>query len=436
MNTFARIQGSGSRPQVNGNREQTNNFLLDGIDANDSIDNRIGYQPSVDALEEVKVITGNGSSEFGNVGGAIVNATLKSGTNEFHGNVFEFLRNDKLDANGYFNNRNRVAKRSFHRNIFGGTLGGPIVKNKAFFFIDYEGTRQRDGGPSTASVAPETWRNGDLSDFLTKSNQVLKDPLTGPDVPSRSAFPNNQIPLARITNPVARQLYANPKLYPLPNNLGTGTLGITSNYVASSSNLWSNNQADAKGDLRPSDKDYISARWSISRYENFGSSAALPVTLTSGNFSPTQSAVLSWTRTISPTVVNEVRVGYTRIGIDEGVPIDWSGLLGADGNAKFGIAGGQPVAGLSGVLMGSGLSQAGSGASIGSTVDNKFSYADNLTWQRGRHLLKMGGQAIRFRQNRYYAGNNGALGTFTFDGTYSGIPFGDFLLNALAIKGP
>lgn len=94
MNTSGRFQGSGSRPQVNGNREQTNNFLLDGIDVNDSIDNRIGYQPSVDALEEVKVITGNGGAEFGNVGGAIVNMSIKSGTNQYHGNVFEFLRNE------------------------------------------------------------------------------------------------------------------------------------------------------------------------------------------------------------------------------------------------------------------------------------------------------------------------------------------------------
>ncbi len=135
MGTSARMMGSGSRPQVNGNREQTNNFLLDGIDNNDSIDNRIGYQPNVDALQEVKVITGNGSSEFGNVGGAIVNATLKSGTNQFHGNVFEFLRNDKLDANGFFSNRNRVARSPLRRNIYGGTFGGPVIRNKAFFFV-------------------------------------------------------------------------------------------------------------------------------------------------------------------------------------------------------------------------------------------------------------------------------------------------------------
>ena len=116
------------------------------METGETVDNRIGYQPNVDALEEVKVITGNGSSEFGNVGGAIVNTTLKSGTNQYHGNVFEFLRNNKLDANGYFANRSRTPAESFRRNIFGGTFGGPIKKNKVFFFVDYEGTEQRNSG--------------------------------------------------------------------------------------------------------------------------------------------------------------------------------------------------------------------------------------------------------------------------------------------------
>ena len=113
MNTSGKFQGSGSRPQVNGNREQTNNFLLDGTDVNDSIDNRIGYQPNVDALEEVKVITGNGGAECGNVGGALVNMSLKSGTNQYHGNAFEFFRNNELDANGFFRNRGKPAARAF-----------------------------------------------------------------------------------------------------------------------------------------------------------------------------------------------------------------------------------------------------------------------------------------------------------------------------------
>ena len=145
------------------------------------------------------MITGNGSSEFGNVGGAIVNTTLKSGTNEFHGNVFEFLRNDKLDANGFFANRAGNKKRALRRNIFGGTFGGPVIKNKAFFFVDYEGTQQRDSGPANASVAPAAWRTGDLTDLQTKSGLVVKDPSTG------LPFPGNIIPANRITNPVAQK---------------------------------------------------------------------------------------------------------------------------------------------------------------------------------------------------------------------------------------
>jgi hypothetical protein len=430
MNTSAKFQGSGSRPQVNGNREQTNNFLLDGIDSNDSIDNRVGYQPNVDAIEEVKVITGNGSSEFGNAGGAIVNATLKSGTNQYHGNVFEFLRNDKLDANGYFNNRNLIKRGFVKRNIFGGTFGGPVIKNKLFFFMDYEGTQQRNSGPASASVAPAAWRTGNLSDFLTKANQIVKDPANG-GLP----FPGNIIPPNRIVNPVAIKLFSSPDFYPQANNNGTGTFGITSNYISTSASTLKNNQADVKSDYRPNDKDSISVRWSIGRYEQFGSAAALPVFLTSANIAPTQSAVVTWTRAFSATIINEVRLGYTRIAIDEGVPVDWSGKLGADGNSKFGIGGGQPYAGLSGVTLGNGLSGIGGGASVGSTVDNKLQYGDNLTWQRGKHLLKIGGQLTRFRQNRYYAGNNGALGSFTYDGTVTGLAYGDFLLNQLISKG-
>src|SRR5207247_433895 len=131
---------------------------------------------NLDALEEVKRMTDNGGGEYRNVGGASVVNTLKSGTNNMHGNVFEFLRNDKLDSNGFFNNRAGAKRNAFRRNIFGGTFGGPIKRNKAFFFMDYEGTEQRTSGPATASVAPATWRTGDLSRFLTQ-NLTVRDPL-------------------------------------------------------------------------------------------------------------------------------------------------------------------------------------------------------------------------------------------------------------------
>jgi hypothetical protein len=230
MSTSGRFQNQGSRPYVNGNREQTNNFLLDGIDANDSIDNRIGYQPNVDALEEIKLLTGNAPAEFGNAAGAIVNAQIKSGTNDFHGNLFEFLRNDKLDANDFFNNRSGGVKRAFRRNIYGGTLGGPIRRNRAFFFVDYEGTRQIDSGPAYASVPLAQYRTGDLSRF----SQAIKDPTTG------QPFAGSLIPQTRIVNPVAKALFANQKLYPLPNQTGFGSIGITNDWAGRTANTLNN----------------------------------------------------------------------------------------------------------------------------------------------------------------------------------------------------
>ena len=434
MNTAARFQGSGSRPQVNGNREQTNNFILDGVDINQSVDNQIGYQPSVDALEEVKVVTGNAGAEFGNVGGASVVMSLKSGTNEFHGNAFEFLRNDKLDANGFFNNRNNVKKQAFRQNTFGGTFGGPIQRNKTFFFVDYEQIERRIAGPATASVAPAAWRNGDLSQFLTVNTQMVRDPATGTSTATRTPFPNNQVPVARFS-PTARFLFSNPALYPLANNPnGTGNLGVGGNYIGATRNYLSNKQGDAKLDYRMNDKDSIMFRFSKGVYETFGSQAALPINMTGGNYGPTWSAVTSWTRTWSANLVSDNRFSYSLIGIDDKV-IDWSGQLGADGNSKFGIPGGQFITGLSSFNIGGGLSNAGSAATIANTRDNKFQFQSNNTYQSGSHLLKVGVNLLRMRQNRYYAGNNGALGSFSYNGAYSGVDVGDFLLDALASKG-
>jgi hypothetical protein len=416
----------GARPYVNGNREQTNNFMLDGVDVNDSIDNRVGYSPNVDALEEVKVLTGNMGADYGNAGGATVMLTIKSGTNQFRGNVFEFFRNNELDANGFFRNRNlNTARRAdLRQNIFGGTFGGPIVRNKAFFFVDYEGTLRREGGPTSASVAPQAWRNGDLSQFPND----IRDPLTG------QLFPNRQIPVSRITNPVARYLFANPNIYPLPNQAGVGPLGVGGNYAASNRTTENNHQGDVKIDYRLSDKDNLSGRYSRGFYERFGSQAALPVFMTGGQEGPTQSGVINWVRTFSPTIVNEARVAYSRVIINDRA-IDWSGQLGLNGNQTFGIPGGQAIAGLSSVNLGGTLSGIGSLGVTSNTADNKFIYYDNLTWQKGRHLLKMGGQFTRTQQNRYYSGNNGVLGVFSYGGQYTGLDYSDFLLDQLSSKG-
>ncbi len=418
---------SGGRPYVNGNREQSNNFLLDGADINESIDNLIGYQPNVDALQEVRVQTGNMGAEFGNSNGAVVNMTLKSGTNELHGNVFEFLQNDKLNANGFINNRSNVRRGAFKRNIFGGTLGGPIVRNKAFFFVDYQGAKQRTEGPATSSVAPVAWRTGNLSSV---TNRQIIDPTTG------QPFPGNIIPQSRIVNPAARALFANQSLYPAPNNAGVGPLGVTSNYIGTSSAKTDNDQADAKVDIRLTDNDSLMGRFSIRRVRTSPGSVAVPTNFGTLTEAPTTGGVINWTRTFSPTVVNEARVNFNRVRITD-TPFDVFGLFGPEGNQKLGIPGGQPVPGISELRIGTteGITNPGTIGLVNDSITNTFQYGDNLTWQKGAHLLKMGGQAIRYQQNRFYSGNNGALGYFAYTGLYTGSAFADFLLDLVQSKG-
>ena len=209
---------------------------------------------------------------------------------------------------------------------------------------------------------------------------------------------------------------------------------MTGNYAGSTASKTDNHQADAKADFRLSDKDSLMVRYSIGRYESPTSQSPLAVQMTSGQNGPTQSGVVNWVRTVSPTVVNEARVAYSRVIIQDTVN-DWSGLLGADGNQKFGIPGGQPVPGLSNVTLGGGLTAIGSAAALSNTADNQLIYYDNLTWQKNKHLIKMGAQFMRYQQNRYYAGNNGALGLFRYTGAYTGLDFADFLIDALNSKG-
>src|SRR5262249_38268778 len=151
----------------------------DGISVDETIDNRIGYKPNVDAIAEFKVETGNSSSEFGNVTGATIITTLKSGTNKLHGSGFEFFRNSALDANSWTNNRainpltgKAPEKRALKQNILGGTLGGPITRERTFFFIDYQGTFNRNEGSLFRSVAPASWRTGDLASL----SGFIRDP--------------------------------------------------------------------------------------------------------------------------------------------------------------------------------------------------------------------------------------------------------------------
>lgn len=433
VNTASRFSG---RAFVNGNREQTNNFLLDGVDVNDSMDNRIGYTPSVDALQEVQVMTGNGSSEFGNSAGAVVNMTLKSGSNETHGTLFEFLRNDNLDANRFFSNQNTALpkekqRRNFQQNMYGGTLGGRIVRDKLFFFVNYEGTQRRDSGPALASVAPADWRAGDLS----RVPQTINDPTTCQVVGGTRTcqpFPGKQIPVSRF-GPAVKALFADPSLYPLPNSVGTGALGVSNNYSGTESLFLKNNQGDAKVDWKASERDNFMFRYSQGFYTDGTALPVLPTSPASVKEAPTLGAVVAWTRTVSASVVNDLRYGFTRTVIIDTFSDPFG--LQENGNARLGIPGGQPAPGFSRLIPGEGLSDIGTVGILSDGKDNKFHISETMSWARGRHFLRFGANGVRYQQNRFYSGNNGALGSFTYGAQYTGWQFSDFLLDLVTSKG-
>src|SRR6201996_6109028 len=199
---------SGARPYINGNREQSNNFILDGMDNNQTSDNLLAFTPTPDAIQEFNLITNNASAEFGNYMGGIVNAAIKSGTNGFHGDAWEFFRNDVLNANQWENKLNPgdvLKKPTVRWNMFGGTLGGPIIKDKLFFFVDYQGQRfDHPASSNFITVFTNAERAGNFSQITTQ----LMNPVT------QQPYPNNQIPLSQM-NLVAKNLFAS-KYYPTP----------------------------------------------------------------------------------------------------------------------------------------------------------------------------------------------------------------------------
>ncbi len=407
----------------NGNREQTNNYTLDGADINEAIDNYIGYSPNIDALGEIRVITGDATAEYGNANGGQVVMVTQSGTNQFHGDAFWFLENTNLDANSWVNKH--VVDQSaigpvptLNRSIFGGTLGGPIFKDRLFFFVDFQGARQHASTTEQRSVPTSAMRQG-----------IIAQPNGKPPIVVRN-----------ITNPAAIYLLANPALFPLPNTTGSGTDGVVNDYVGVSAQATHNNQGDIKIDARLTASDSLSGRFSIGRESDGYSRVSLPTDVPSNNSDPYTGFILNWTHIFSSSIVNELRAGYGRTRYIQ-TPTDVSGQFGLTGNQKLGIPGTQLVPGIStfdlsatenlndiGIPVIDAYNGAYGGIDSDSIV-NAYTYGDNLSWQLGRHTLKFGAQALRYQENRYYSGNDGTLGYFVYSGAITGSSWGDFLSN-------
>ena len=413
-NALERNTYNNGQASINGNRAQENNYTIEGADNNEPQNNLIGYNPAPDAIAEVRVVSANANATYGNANGGAVVTILKAGTNHLHGSAYELLQSQIFDANTWGNNHNfpAIPKNKYTQNIFGGTIGGPIMRNKLFFFADYEGVRKHSGGTTAASLLTPAMLQGDFSALTTAQGTQLYDSQN-----NFAPYLNNQVP---VVNPVAIYLAAHPNLYPAPN--ATPLDGLTSNnYQGQFSSFLSNNQEDYKIDWTPGNVDKINGFYAQGTGRDY-TTPLLPVFFPARNNYPTKIAGASWVHTFSPTIINEFRLGFTRVRWNNGVPSDPSGTFGLTGDQKVGIPfGTQQYVGFSGQSI-NGASYVGTNANPQVFTDNTFNYQDNLTWQRGRHFLSIGGQAIRYQQNYLNAGNVGFLGTFSYSGEYTGNP--------------
>ena len=406
------IRGSYSL-SVGGSRANSTDWLLDGVDNNELTAGAIAILPSIDALEEFKVLTFNYSAEYGTRGGPAVLLTTKSGTNEFHGSLFNFLRNTSLDARSFFAQNREV----FIQNQFGGSLGGPLQKDKTFFFFDYQGKRTRQGITYVATVPTVAMHSGNFSEPFAGVGQlynpystlgvgaaVTRQPFMcdvgGNPLPASSSgmqlpgIPCNKIPQSLI-NPIAQQMI---NFYPPPDVPGT----VVGDFVNSPVKQFKDGEFDLRLDHQFSDKDSFYARFSYDQATEF-----LPVGtagfLNSDGFTSSQSladhgrnAALSETHIFSPNTINKVTGGYNRI---------FNHILSfANGSCvsqKLGIPGanlGGVSCGLVDTLIGGGfwgLGDRGFAPFQGGT--NVFYISDSFDMIRGKHDIKVGGE-IRANQ--------------------------------------
>lgn len=375
---------------VHGVRSLQNNFTLDGLD-NNSISENVqemstqAVRPSVDAIQEFKVTTNPYSAELGRQPGAAISVTTKGGTNQFHGTVYEFLRNRYFDATDFYTNRNGLVKAQNIQNQYGANLGGPILKNKFFFFVDWEGTRVKRqlSRISTAPLANER-----IGDFTTAGSGAARityptiyDPLT------KLPFPGNQIPAARLDKS-AQKIWS---AVPLPTNPGRQV----DNYSANLPFRDYSDRYNERVDFQPTSRDAIFVRYSSSFRTRIipGTFPGIADGTTSANLGNqilnAHAGALGWTRPVTPRIVNELRIGVTRTAASRTQP-----PFGLNCNNEFipGIPCHKEIDG--GIPR---TTFIGFNTSIGSPPfqpafqnATQYQWADTISWTRGSHQLKFG----------------------------------------------
>jgi len=374
-------------PRINGGRPRTNEYLFDGISVLQPEPGQVAYNPIVDAVQEFKIESNSPPAEFGRFNGGVVNLTTKSGSNLLHGNVFEFLRNEHLNATNYFQTAN-TTKPEYRRNQYGGMLGGPLVKDRTFFFVDYQGQRQGIGRTVTSTVPTVLQRQGIFTEAIAGKVPVIYDPSTTVGS-TRTPFPNNTIPQGQI-DPVASAMM---QRYPLPTSAGTAN-----NYSRTANEIDNQEQGDVRLDHK-----FASGRDQAFGRLTYFADHALPVTAFSDGSGATPTGAIAvgpqetrawafasnYQHTFSSSLLNEVRFGDTRRSVTR-----TAAQLASPAAAALNIPGIPANALFPNTIptfTPSGYQQLGSPMNTASDFSTSVSeVADSLTWLHGRHTFKAG----------------------------------------------
>jgi len=408
--------GEGGTMAVGMAAAQTN-VLVDGADnSSRNSGGALGFQaqstkPAIDSVGEFKVVTNNNSAEYGFRMGAKVIVTTKSGTNEIHGSGYEFLRNDKLDGTNFMANSRGSGKPTLRRNQLGATIGGPIAKNKMFYFVSWQSTYERLGQSFTSSVPSVAVKNGDFSGE-PDPNRLIHDPLTNPGG-VRDPFPNLQVPATRF-DPVSQNII---NIYPDPN-----AAGLRNNFFFSPADRINSHQYDFKWDYNINEAHKTFIRYSI-RDEDVLNSCPLPLPVCGGTGQtvdlPGQNWAAAFQSTLGARMFNELRFGFTHFPTRFDIPFTENlqsqfGIKGAPGDTlDDGLD-----HGFARFVPGSGFTQAGP-RSFWPNVNklDNLQISDNLSIIQGRHTFKMGYEYRRTNVPR--SPSRFRRGVFNFNGQYT-----------------
>ena len=405
--------GNNLNISVNGQREFANSILVDGVEVSGNRNNDTSIRPSVDSVEQFKAVTSGYAAELGRASGAVIAIQTRSGGNQLHGDVYEFFRPNSTAARSFFSTRPAELK----QHNFGGVLGGPVRRNKTFFFFSYEGTRLRDGFSYLDSVPPA----GQIQ-FLPGGNvdlSGLKDPSTGRQIPIfdpdfygtnfyAQQFPGNVIPASRVS-PAGRKVLQS--LFPAPTRPGILN-GWFSNFDAHQSYLYDADTLDGRIDHVFSEKDRLSGAYHHGSFlVNTGDRFAGRIPVAGGGDadsgdhenSRNQSLSIAQTHLISSHWVNEVRFGYTRSRLDQLSLLNGRNLADQLGMGNINLPGFPQTAGLPDIFLGFGASTGGSTYKPLHFLDSNYQLGESISARLGRHDFKAGAQFRRLRSHPFFS---------------------------------